>query len=414
MIPAAWARFQLSQLINKVLDPPKPIPFDFLAQGEVVRGTLLQWCSEKGLSTEDTLELEYVESMLPPERVASIEPDNWISSISCQLPGYFLASSFDGSLQIYDNSQNLVASSSSHPAPATSVCWLPSTGFSTSRFIASASHDTTALISQIDFEGDAPQIVPLASLNVHTAPLSSISSDPSGSRLLTSSWDSLVCLWTSSVPEKDEAPLIQTQANKKRRRTEGSAVKRKAPIQVLKSHTGRVSGAEFLAADRAVSCGLDSTIRTWHLEAGVCDRTITASEKPFTGLAVASRSGGRKVFATSTDRTLSLYDVHESDALSNAATLTLMHSSLPSCVVASPSDEWRVLTGAYDGLVRIWDIRSGKTPVASFKALQSETVQKGGDGKVLSVDWSPGVVAVGGEGGIEIWRVSDEGAAERM
>ena len=49
MIPATWKRYQLSQLVNKALSLPTPIPFEFLVQGEVLRGTLAEWCAEKGV-----------------------------------------------------------------------------------------------------------------------------------------------------------------------------------------------------------------------------------------------------------------------------------------------------------------------------------------------------------------------------
>ena len=49
MIPTSWKRYQLSQLVNKALSLPKPIPFDFLVRGEILRGTLAEWCTEKGI-----------------------------------------------------------------------------------------------------------------------------------------------------------------------------------------------------------------------------------------------------------------------------------------------------------------------------------------------------------------------------
>lgn len=49
MIPATWQRYQLSQLINKVLSLPQPIPFDFLIRGEVVRSSIGDWCAEHGV-----------------------------------------------------------------------------------------------------------------------------------------------------------------------------------------------------------------------------------------------------------------------------------------------------------------------------------------------------------------------------
>jgi hypothetical protein len=49
MIPTSWRRYQLSQLINKVLELPKPVPFDFLVKGELLRTTLAAWCAENGV-----------------------------------------------------------------------------------------------------------------------------------------------------------------------------------------------------------------------------------------------------------------------------------------------------------------------------------------------------------------------------
>jgi ribosome biogenesis protein YTM1 len=51
MIPSEsdWKRYQLSQLINKALDLPKPIPFNFLVHGKIFRISLLEWCAEKGI-----------------------------------------------------------------------------------------------------------------------------------------------------------------------------------------------------------------------------------------------------------------------------------------------------------------------------------------------------------------------------
>jgi len=49
MIPTTWKRYQLSQLVNKALSLTTPVPFDFLVRGEILRGTLAEWCDEKGV-----------------------------------------------------------------------------------------------------------------------------------------------------------------------------------------------------------------------------------------------------------------------------------------------------------------------------------------------------------------------------
>ena len=60
------------------------------------------------------------------------------------------------------------------------------------------------------------------------------------------------------------------------------------------------------------------------------------------------------------------------------------------------------MTGAYDGVVRLWDLRSTKSAVAAFRAWEGATPKK-----VLSVDWARGLVGVGGEGGVEVWKVGE-------
>ena len=60
MIPATWRRYQLSQLVNKALSLAKPVPFDFLVRGEILRTTLGEWCTENGVGevSTDTVPLD--------------------------------------------------------------------------------------------------------------------------------------------------------------------------------------------------------------------------------------------------------------------------------------------------------------------------------------------------------------------
>lgn len=109
MIPSAWKRYQLSQLINKALSLPKPIPFDFLVKGEILRTSLGEWCSERGegevscmiclsyrshilinsiFIKEETLEIQYIESVLPPSKMSSQPHEDWVSAVSCHPTRY--------------------------------------------------------------------------------------------------------------------------------------------------------------------------------------------------------------------------------------------------------------------------------------------------------------------------------------
>ncbi|KAI0072465.1 ribosome biogenesis protein YTM1 [Panus rudis PR-1116 ss-1] len=419
MIPASWRRYQLSQLVNKALSLPKPIPFDFLVRGEILRTTLGEWCSEKGIGEEETLEIEYFESIMPPQRMSTLPHDEWVSSVSCKLPNRLLTASYDGYLRAFDYSQNLLQTSPLHEAPVTSFAVIPQNlaGFDEddTHLIASGSHDLTARLTKVSPDAQGPKSQTLASLHLHTAPLSSIAANSTGKTLLTASWDGLIGVWDTIIPSSDEVPIDEVQGGdrKKRRKVdnaESANIRRKAPLNVLKSHTARVSKAIFSHVkgkqNTAYSAGFDSTVRVWDVENGVCTSTINASAKPFLDLALTT--SGTSVLASSTDRTVCQYDVRAPElSTTTPSAATFMHPATPSCIaVPEPSSdssapsEHQFMTGAYDGIVRLWDTRSAKSAVASFK------VWEGKGGKVLDIDWNGGLAVIGGEGGVEVWRAS--------
>ncbi|KAE9402814.1 WD40 repeat-like protein [Gymnopus androsaceus JB14] len=419
MIPTSWKRFHLSQLINKALSLTKPIPFDFLIKGELLRTSLGDYCAENGIGEEETLELEYIESVMPPQKMSDIPHEDWVSSVSCHLPGHFITASYDGYIRFFDYSQKLAFSTLAHTAPITSLCVIPASKSSSdedksAHLIATSSHDLSAQITRISLSSDSAsssESKTLAKLHLHTAPVSSIASNSSGTHLLTSSWDTLIGLWDTAVPSSDEVPEapINERERKKRRKLNGGTndsaekAKRKAPSMVLKSHTARVSRVVFGNVGNettAYSCGLDSTVRLWDIENGVCTHTITSSEKPF--LDIALNSDGNTALAASTDRTVTLYDVRQASSLTSTSTSSgsLPHAATPSCL-ATGSTPHQVVTGAYDGIVRLWDLRSMKSAITSFKAWE-------GKKKVLSVDWRRGMVGVGGEGGMEVWKAVED------
>lgn len=204
-------------------------------------------------------------------------------------PRYFITASYDGAIRIFDYSQRLLHTAPAHTAPVSSICVVPEPSASSdSHLIASAAHDLTARLTRIDFSStlDAPKAQTLASLHLHTAPLSSIVASPAGAHLLTSSWDGLIGLWDATIPATDEVPFDEvTNGERKKRRKiadDGEAARptRKAPVAVLKSHIARVSRVVFgrdATGANAYSCGFDSTVRTWDVENSVCTSTIVRS-----------------------------------------------------------------------------------------------------------------------------------------
>ena len=171
-----------------------------------------------------------------------------------------------------------------HSAPISSICVISSS--EDSYTVASASHDLTAQINQIALptpgSSTSSKSTPLATLHLHTAPLSSIASNTAGTHLLTASWDGLIGFWDTTVPDIDEVSeeeVGERGGRKKRRRVEESTrPPKKAPIEVLKSHVGRVSGVAFALGheEKAYSCGFDSTVRVWDVASGVSVHTVVS------------------------------------------------------------------------------------------------------------------------------------------
>lgn len=135
-----------------------------------------------------------------------------------------------------------------------------------------------------------------------------------------------------------------------------------------------------------------------------------------TGLAqTADRS---RILASSTDRFVVVYDPREAPSFSGPPPL-LSHPALPSSVSTHPTDSNKATTGAYDGVVRIWDLRSTKSAITAFevvgrsresrKNIQPPDRKK----KIMSVDWGHEIIGVAGENGVEIWRINDQGEVAR-
>ncbi|KAG9043803.1 ribosome biogenesis protein ytm1 [Tulasnella sp. UAMH 9824] len=371
MIPATWRRFHLSQLINKVLALPQPVPFDFIVNGEMLRVSLGDWCLARGIEEEETLEIEYIESVLPPERVSSMPHPDWVSSISCEQKGYLLTGSYDSTVRLYNDGQQLLHTIGGHSGPVSSICFIPPAGNKISdgseALIASASYDTTARIVSVplslpnpdDMDPQYPK--PLASLCLHTLAVSSISSNASGRNLLTGGWDTFVGVWSTDIPEADEVDEVAYptfDADRKKRRK----VSKKDP------------------------------------------NGPTAAEKAMLDLAITSN--GKMIATANGDRTISLFQV------GNPAPPTqLAHTSPVTAISAHPISPHHVVSGCMDGTVRIWDLRSTTGAVESFVAIGDQQKAEESKGKVkskvLGLDWSRGnLIGCAGELGVDIWKVN--------
>lgn len=76
----------LNELLNQLLkennvDFLKTKNFDFLVIGELLRVSLFEHLQEHGISTETTVDIEYIERTQAPEPENSILHDDWIHGL---------------------------------------------------------------------------------------------------------------------------------------------------------------------------------------------------------------------------------------------------------------------------------------------------------------------------------------------
>lgn len=76
----------LNTLINALLKETNPsieknVEFDFLVCGELLCTSLAEHLQEKGASTEDTLEIEYLERFPAPSPQDCLMHDDWVSTV---------------------------------------------------------------------------------------------------------------------------------------------------------------------------------------------------------------------------------------------------------------------------------------------------------------------------------------------
>ena len=99
-LPARFSRIDLSKLVNETLELEKHIPFDFVINGTLLRTSLSEYMSENGLSTENTVEVEYVPIIGKPEEKSSEDLPDWVSGIA-NSGSVYAVGCYDGSVHVY-------------------------------------------------------------------------------------------------------------------------------------------------------------------------------------------------------------------------------------------------------------------------------------------------------------------------
>ncbi|KAK4684088.1 ribosome biogenesis protein, partial [Tremellales sp. Uapishka_1] len=439
-IPSDWRRFQLSELINKVLgngnEGGAPVPFDFVVEGEVLRGSLENWVKRnRGADEESTINVEYIQSLLPPQHVSSFPQEDWVSGLSLSRPGTILVSSYLSHLRVLPNSSS-TASTITLPLPlslgATCCRWISPNETTSDILLAAGGVDRQTHVFSLGSLDDPASGKELYTLHGHTGPISSVISSASGREIITSSWDSTINLYVLPDAEPTEHQLpaeplsyLPGQGNKKKRKIESEKEKlpiegltdgdatgtggwRRTPELTMKGHKARVGGLVWDKQNKETiwSGGWDGSVRGWDWESG---SGVVVRQGPMDkSILCIDQFSSSAVLATgSMDRTISLWDTRDATSLISQ---TLATGSPIGSLKCHPTSAFTLASTTYSGLVQIWDIRSPKNPLFSVSKANDirEKVTKNGKvlgERLLAGDWDGELLVAGGEDGdVGVWR----------
>ncbi|KAL1304977.1 hypothetical protein AAFC00_003882 [Neodothiora populina] len=376
LVSTELRRYQLSTLVNRLLDTEQPVPFEFLINGQFLRTSIDDFLTANGISSETTLNVEYVRALIPPPHVASFEHDDWISSIDLlsqtspagkwaqkassdiTVQDRLVSGSYDGLLRIWDKSQELLATSSSatdggHTGPVKDV------KFISGDKLASSGLDRT--IRLWDYNND--KITPSLDLYGHKGSVDRIAVHAPSSRILSASADHSVGIFTTSKAGAPTAnPVLLAAPSTKRRKMAGPSSGLNTPqrgaLGLMAGHSAPVSDVIFKPDDATVgySTSWDHSLKTWDLTTQTCVDTRTTSHSL---LSVTALPAVNLVAAGTSARHITLVDPR-AQATSIVAMTMRGHANAVVALASSPSSGFVFASGSHDGSVRVWDVRNAK------------------------------------------------------
>ena len=416
-----------------MLDTQAPVPFDFLINGTFLRTTLDDYLISKGLSSETTIELQYVRSLIPPLFEAAFEHDDWVSSIdvlsrtSSAVPlgnstivsgqERILSGSYDGLLRIWNKSGQAIATGPSASAGGHTAA-IKSAKFISPSQIASAGMDRTIRVWRYKEAEDqmSAELKPFLELYGHEKVVSSIAVHGSSNRILSAGADGKIGIWATDAASMPAAPatLLPSALSTKRRKTGTStSTPQRGPLSLIDAHASPVSSIIFDPLDSTVAytASEDHTLKTFDLTTSALVDTRTTVHA-LRSLAALPGISSQLLAAGTMARHITLVDPRVQ--AKNTQVMTLRgHRNIVTSIAPDPESKYGLVSASADGTCRVWDLRSTRQGTKEEGGIVGEPVylierQKEKGSQVFEVCWDSdvGIVSAGEDKMVQINRGS--------
>lgn len=435
MIPTSLRKFGLSEIINHLLDLPKAIAFEFMIDGSLLRSSLISYITEKNISLENILTIEYFRSTKPPKMAMSLPHDDWVSSVSARFPfsskNMILSGCFDGHARIFDLSGNVIASTSNFvnssiklKMPIKSVAWgLPTqqnSSLNVPFYTASQDHNVLGWSVNVD-NADSSSIIPILEDQYlgHTSSVESIVASTKYKMLVSGSFDGDIVLHSINPDDyENDEDDEDGKSSKKRKTNKGSdnvttkKVEQKPQMaKITKAHSGCVSSLLFdnMSTENQIeliSGGWDKAIMHWDLMTQTSKTTMTCDSVVLSCDQQSNSASQNNLIASGhTDHFIRLWDPRIDNGIAVKMKLGSHKgwvsgvSWQKSKIGQASSSPYSLASCSYDSKIRIWDIRS-QAPIYTISFAQSkDDTNNTTDSKIFDIDWVGKELFVGGEDG---------------
>ncbi|WFC97568.1 ribosome biogenesis protein ytm1 [Malassezia yamatoensis] len=452
MVPVNWRRSQLSTLVNKVLQTAdsdrKNVPFDFIANGELLRTSLDEYLMQHARSTEEEIELEYVRSTLPPTFRDSAKQDDWVSAIDASEPTLVLQSSFDGNVRVL-NAEKLAKSPKTYvPAYARSSMSLTSARWLVPKesVVTGAMNGNVAVWHAPKSSEETVQVLQAAELRHHTGPVTNVDVGSTNNELVTvlsAGWDGCIAIWdvprNLDYPTNAESSTHTEKPRKRRLQNSGKKESISAAVETIQAPpptlvfaqvpttvhasaakalgTKQVAGANArttarLDGDQVYGAAWDGSVKLFDMSKGMAAGEKTSDKVHLCLDVMRGQATHAQAITGHMDHSLGLYDFRDTTR-HTALAIAHAHGAPISAIRSHPDSSNLFASGAYDSRIRVWDVRSPKQ--ALFTLSQPRDVS--GDSqkenaKILALDWTMdgnSIVAGGEDCRISVYQGSDIG-----